>query len=312
MTVASVNPGVKQMGPAEWALLLALSVLWGGTFFFYKILDAELPLFTIVLGRVGIAAVALNACLMMRGDKMPASPRIWSSFILMGLLNNVIPFTLIAWGETRISSGLASILNATTPIFTVIAAQFLTADERLGWSKGFGVLCGFLGVAILIGRDAVTGLGAEELAGQLACLLAAFVYAFAGIYGRRFAGMPPIKLATGQVSASTIVLIPLAFLLEAPWTLPLPSLSAWEAMLGSALLSTALAYMLYFRILAAAGATNLLLVTFLLPVSALLLGVFVLGETIAPRSFAGMAVIGLGLAAIDGRLPALVRRRLGG
>jgi drug/metabolite transporter (DMT)-like permease len=301
---AAATSVVKRMGATEWGLLLALSALWGGSFFFYKVLVAELPPFTIVLGRVGIAALALNAYLLLRGDRMPASPRLWGSFIVMGLLNNVVPFTLIAWGEIGIGSGLASILNATTPIFTVIAAQFLTSDERLGWGKGFGVLFGFLGVAILIGPDALGGFGGRELPGQLACLLAAFVYAFAGIYGRRFKGIAPIKLATGQVTASTLVLLPLSALADRPWTLPMPSLHAWEALFGAALLSTALAYMLYFRILAAAGATNLLLVTFLLPVSALLLGVFVLGETIEMRSFAGMAMIGMGLAAIDGRLPA--------
>ena len=303
-TVAT--PAAQRMGATEWGLLLTLSVLWGGTFFFYKILVAELPPFTIVLGRVGIAALALNAYLLLRGDRMPASPRIWGAFIVMGLLNNVVPFSLIAWGEIGISSGLASILNATTPIFTVIAAQFLTSDERLGWGKGVGVACGFLGVAILIGPDALSGFGGPALPGQLACLLAAFVYAFAGIYGRRFKGIAPIKLATGQVTASTLVLLPLAALADRPWTLPMPSIHAWEALLASALLSTALAYMLYFRILAASGATNLLLVTFLLPVSALLLGVFVLGETIEARSFAGMAMIGIGLAAIDGRLAAVV------
>ncbi len=307
MQAASTTPTAQRMGATEWGLLLTLSVLWGGTFFFYKILVAELPPFTIVLGRVGIAALALNAFLLLRRDPMPASPRLWLSFAVMGLLNNVVPFTLIAWGEIGISSGVASILNATTPIFTVIAAQFLTSDERLGWGKGAGVLFGFLGVAVLIGPDALGGFGGRQLPGQLACLLAAFVYAFAGIYGRRFKGIAPLKLATGQVTASTLVLLPLAVFVDRPWTLPMPSLNAWAALLGSALLSTALAYRIYFRILAAAGATNLLLVTFLLPVSALLLGVFVLGEAVETRSFAGMAMIGLGLAAIDGRLPEAVR-----
>jgi drug/metabolite transporter (DMT)-like permease len=176
------------------------------------------------------------------------------------------------------------------------------------------VLFGFLGVAVLIGPDALIGgaldgLRGGELPGQLACLLAALVYAFAGIYGRRFKGLAPLKLATGQVTASTLVLLPLAALVDRPWTLAMPSPRASAALLGSALLSTALAYRIYFRILATAGATNLLLVTFLLPVSALLLGVFVLGEAVEARSFAGMAMIGIGLAAIDGRLWGAVRAR---
>lgn len=307
MLAAGATPSVPRMGATEWVLLLTLSVLWGGSFFFYKILVAELPPLTIVLGRVGIAALALNAYLLLRRDPMPLSPRLWLAFGIMGFLNNVVPFTLIAWGEVRIDSGLASILNATTPIFTVIAAQFLTSDERLHWGKGAGIVFGFLGVAVLMGPDALQGLGGYQLPGQLACLLAALVYAFAGIYGRRFKGVAPLKLATGQVTASTLVLLPLAALVNRPWTLPMPSLHAWEALLGAALLSTALAYRLYFRILAAAGATNLLLVTFLLPVSALLLGTLVLGEAIEARSLAGMALIGAGLAAIDGRLWGMVR-----
>jgi len=291
-----------RMGGREWVLLLALSILWGGSFFFFKVLVAELPPLTVVLGRVGLAALALNAVLLVRGDPMPTSPRLWGAFLIMGLLNNVVPFTLIVFGETRISSGLASILNATTPIFAVLAAHALTANEKLTWAKGAGVLLGFLGVAVLIGPGILSSVGDNDILGELCCLLAALVYAFAGIYGRRFRGLAPLKIATGQVTASTAVLLPMSLLIDRPWSLPAPSATAWAALAAIALLSTALAYMIYFRILAAAGATNLLLVTFLLPISALLLGSAFLGEAITPQSIAGMALIGLGLAAIDGRL----------
>jgi drug/metabolite transporter (DMT)-like permease len=300
------------MGAREWLLLLALSALWGGSFFFYKVLVAELPPFTVVLGRVGLAALVLNLLLLARRDPMPKSPRLWGAFLVMGLLNNVIPFTLIAWGEIRISSGLASILNATTPIFTVLAAHVLTRDEKLSVSKAAGVVFGFLGVAVLIGPAALSGIGGSDAVGEAACLLAALTYGFAGIYGRRFKGVPPLKVATGQITASTLILIPLAALADRPWTLPNPSADAWAAFAGIALLSTALAYMIYFRILAVAGATNLMLVTFLLPISALLLGVLFLGETVTAQAIGGMALIGAGLAAIDGRLFAGIRKRVGG
>jgi drug/metabolite transporter (DMT)-like permease len=294
------------MGVKEWTMLVALSALWGGSFFFFKVLVAELPPLTVVLGRVGFAALALNLFLIVRRDSIPFDRRLWGAFLIMGLLNNVIPFTLIVIGETRISSGLAAILNATTPIFTILAAHVLTVNEKLNWAKGIGVGLGFGGVAILIGPDIFAGLGWSDLLGEGACLVAALTYGFAGIYGRRFKGVPPLKVATGQITASTLVLLPLAALADKPWALPAPSLHVWLAFAGIALLSTALAYILYFRILATAGATNLLLVTFLLPVSAMALGVFVLGEKTTPRSLAGMALIGLGLAAIDGRLWRLV------
>lgn len=288
-------------------MLLALSVLWGGSFFFFKVLVLELPPFTVVLGRVGLAALALNLLLVARRNFMPSDPRLWGAFLVMGILNNVVPFTLIVFGETRISSGLASILNATTPIFTVLAAHFFTSNEKLNWGKGLGVLFGFAGVAVLIGPGILMGLGQASLIGETACLLAALTYAFAGIYGRRFKGVPPLQVATGQVTASTFVLIPLSLLVDRPWSLPMPSANAWLAFVGIALFSTALAYILYFRILAAAGATNLLLVTFLLPVSAMalgvvVLGVVVLGEVVTWQALGGMALIGVGLAAIDGRL----------
>ena len=227
----------------------------------------------------------------------------------MGLLNNVLPFSMIVIGEQRISSGLASILNATTPIFTIIVAHFLTDNERLSKNKILGIVFGFFGVAALVGPD-ITHLGGS-LGGQAACLIAAICYAFAGVFGRRFRGMPPIKVATGQITASTVLLIPLVLIFEQPWTLPMPGLQVWGAMIGIALFCTVIAYILYFRILATAGATNLALVTFLLPISAILLGWGFLGETITLRSIFGMAMIGFGLAAIDGRpLKWLVARQI--
>ncbi len=298
------------MGLREWLLLLALSGLWGGSFFFFKVLASALPPFTVALGRVGFAAIALNLLLAARREWLPADPRLWAAFAVMGLLNNVAPFTLIVFGETRISSGLASILNATTPIFAVLVAHALTGNEKLNWGKGFGVLFGLAGVVALVGPGVLSGLGRGDLAGEAACLLASLSYAFAGVYGRRFKGVAALKIATGQITASALVLTPIAGLVDRPWNLPAPGVEVWLAFAGISLLSTALAYVLYFRILAVAGATNLLLVTFLLPISAMTLGALFLGESFGAQALIGMALIGAGLAAIDGRLIKSTRARL--
>ncbi len=298
------------MGRREWAMLLALAALWGGSFFFNAVAVRELPSFTLVWLRVAVAAVTLLGALRLLGQRMPTEGRIWAAFFGMGLLNNVVPFVLIVWGQHHIASGLASILNATTPLFTILAAHLLTPDERLTPLKAAGVAVGFAGAVSMIGPDALGGLGTGVTA-QVACLAGALSYAFAGIFGRRFKrmGVAPMATAAGQVCASTLLLLPLMLLVDRPWTLAMPHAATWGAVLGVGLLSTALAYVLYFRILAAAGATNLVLVTFLIPVSAILLGALALGETLLPRHFGGMALIGAGLACIDGRLLRLLFRR---
>ena len=187
-------------------------------------------------------------------------------------------------------------------MFTVLVAHWLTASEKLTLGKLSGVVIGLAGVAVLIGPNVLSSIGNEDFAGEIACLSAALSYAFAGIYGRRFKGLNPIKVATGQITGSSLVLLPLVAFIDRPWALPVPGIDIWGAMIGIAMLCTVLGYVLYFRILAVAGATNVLLVTFLVPVSALLLGWLVLGESITPRALGGMAVIGLGLACIDGRI----------
>ena len=298
----------RHMTPLEWAMLLALATVWGGSFFFNGIAVRELPVFTVVVSRVALAAVILLAVLRLHGEKMPRNRRVWAAFFGMGLLNNAIPFSLIVWGQQHIASGVASILNASTPLFTVIFAHFLTSDERMTGGKLAGVLIGLAGVTVMIGADALRELGVD-VAAQFMCLAGAVSYAFAGIYGRRFRamGISPLGTATGQVIASSLMLLPVMMVLDRPWMLPTPSLPAIGALIGVAAISTALAYVLYFRILATAGATNLLLVTFMIPVSAILLGTLFLGEVLLPRHFAGMALIGAGLAAIDGRLWKAIR-----
>jgi drug/metabolite transporter (DMT)-like permease len=305
---AAVN---RPMHPREWAMLIALSVLWGGSFFFNGVAVKELPPFTIVFLRVGVAALILNGVIRVMGLRLPREGRVWARFFAMGFLNNAVPFTLFVWGQTHIASGLASILNATTPLFTVIVAHVFTADEKMTGNRLMGVLLGLAGVTVMIGPQALEGLGANTLA-ELACLGAALAYAFAGVYGRRFKrmGLAPMVTATGQVTASALMLAPVALLAESPWTLPVPTLPVIAAILGLAIFSTALGYGLYFRLLATAGATNLLLVTFLLPVSTLILGTLVLREPLVAAQLLGMVLIGFGLVAIDGRLPLLARERM--
>ena len=301
---------VKSMSPYEWLLLIILSILWGGSFFFVGIAVEALPPLTIVTLRVFLAAIALLAVVYFTGLRMPSNPTVWIAFIGMGVLNNVIPFTLIVWGQTHIASGLASILNATTPLFTVVAAHFLTKDEKMSNLKIMGVVFGLTGVAIMIGHEVLGGLG-DSIWGQFAVLGAAISYSFAGIYGRRFRqlGIKPVVTATGQVTASSLILIPLAIFYDHPFTLPMPGFDIWLAILALAFVSTALAYILYFRILSTAGATNVLLVTLLIPVSAILLGTAILGEQLELKHMIGMGLIGMGLLSIDGRVFLLIRER---
>jgi drug/metabolite transporter (DMT)-like permease len=230
---------------------------------------------------------------------------VWGTFLVMGVLNNVIPFSLIVWGQVSIDSGLASILNATTPLFIVVFAHVVTTDERMTPARLAGVLLGFAGVAVLIGPALLLNLG-DGVAGQLAVLGAACAYACAGLYGRRLRGLPPLVAATGMVMCSALVMTPIALLVESPWRTT-PGVAALGAVAGLSVLGTAMAYWLYFRILRTAGATNLMLVTFLIPVSAVLLGALVLGERLAWTSFAGMALIFAGLAAVDGHVLRMVR-----
>lgn len=289
-----------KMGLKEWGLLVVLSLLWGGSFFFNEIVLLQLQPLTVVLGRTGFAALALLLWVYGRGQKMPSDLSVWGAFCVMGFFNNLLPFTLIVWGQQFIDSGLAAIFNATTPLFTVLLAHFLTQEERLTWNRVLGILLGLFGVVILIGPESLKTLNLQSLA-QIAILGAACSYGLAGIYGRRFKGMSPIIPAAGMLLSSTVMMAPVALWVEKPWQLSL-NLTTWGALLSIAFFSTALAYLIYFRILATAGATNLLLVTFLIPPSVLFLGVFILGESLHLLLLVGMGFIFVGLIAVDGRL----------
>lgn len=296
------QPSSRPMTLPEWAMLMALASVWGGSFFFNGVAVRELPVFTVVVARVVLAALILLAILRLKAERLPGDRRVWAAFFGMGLLNNAIPFSLIVWGQQHIASGLASILNASTPLFTVVFAHFLTVDEKMTGGRLAGVALGCAGVAVMIGLDALHAPGTGVMA-QLMCLAGAVSYALAGIFGRRFRvmGVSPLASAAGQVVASSVLLVPLMLAIDRPWALAPPSLAAIGALIGVAGFSTALAYVLYFRILATAGSTNLLLVTFLIPLGAIIPGALFLGESLLPKHLAGMALVGLGLAAIDGR-----------
>ncbi|HEY0626778.1 MAG TPA: DMT family transporter [Allosphingosinicella sp.] len=291
------------MSGRDWATLILLSIIWGGSFFFIEVAVGSVKPITLVLIRVSLAALALWLFLLARRQALALPNGAVSAFLILALLNNVLPFILFAWGQTQIASGLASILNATTPIWGVVVAHIFTKDERMTPAKVAGVLLGFGGVAVMIGADFLREIGTEVWA-QIACLIATLCYALAGVFGRRFKamGVPPVMVATGQLTAAALVTLPLVLLFEQPWQSTAPTGEAWASLVALALVCTAFAYILFFRLIASAGATNSLLVTFLIPITAILLGSAMLGEVLETRHFIGMALIGLGLAAIDGRL----------
>jgi drug/metabolite transporter (DMT)-like permease len=298
------------MNGSDWLIMLVLAVIWGGAFFFIGVAVRHVPPLTYVWLRVTIAAVAMWVFVKARGQRLGLPRQVWGSIVLLAILNNALPFTLFGWGQTHIASGLASILNATTPIWGVLVAHFFTADERMTPRKIAGVLLGFGGVATMIGPSLLSEIGSSALA-QLACVGAALSYAFAGVWARRFKrlGISPLSITTGQLTAAAIVMLPVSMLAEHPWTRELPPVSAWAAIGALAVLCTAFGYVLYFKLIDGAGATNAMLVTLLVPPVAILLGGTFLGETLAPQDFAGLALIALGLAAIDGRLLTKLSRR---
>lgn len=287
----------------EWMLLVVLSVLWGGAFLLIEIAVEGLPPLTIVAARVLLAAIALHAVMLATRRRIPWDVRSWAALAVMGLLNNALPFSLLIWAQTHIGGGLAAILIASTPVFTVLTAHVATDDEKLSRGRALGVTLGFLGVVLMIGADALSELGLQVLA-ELAVLGTALCYALAGVYGRRLRRMNigPLAAATGQVTAAGAIMVPVALLIDRPWELLPPSAAVVGAVTALGVISTALAYILYFRILSTAGATNVLLVTFLVPVSAIILTATVLGETLEVTHVIGMGLIMLGLAAIDGRM----------
>ena len=290
----------------DWALLAALSVLWGGSFFFNGVVLRELPPFTLVLLRVLLAAMILLPVLCAQRLPFPKGWMGWRPFFLIALFNNVLPFSLIVTGQMYVPSGLASILNATTPLFTV-AVMAAAGEEKLVIRRVAGVIVGLVGVVIL--RGSGLGFASGQGLGVLLCLAAALSYGISALIARRaLSDSPPLATATFQLMASSLMMAVVAGIFERPWQLPMPDAVTWFAVLGLAALSTALAYIVFFQVLRRSGATNVMLVTLLVPVTAILLGSLVLGEQISPREIAGALVIGSALLLIDGRVLKLFQR----
>lgn len=282
------------MKAIDWILLWTLSLLWGGSFLFNELALAGLPVLTIVWGRVALAAAVLAVAVRMSGQGVP--PRaVWGALAVMGVLNNLVPFTLFVLAQGQITGALASVLNATTPLFTMLVAHLATADERLSPVKAAGVGLGFAGVVAMMAGEDLGG----ELPAMLACLGAALSYGLAGVWGRRFraAGVTPLQTAVGMLAASSVMLTPVWLAVDRPWAMVVPEAGPVLAVVALAVLSSALAYLIFFQILARAGAVAISLVTFLIPFSAAGLGWLVLGERLEARHLLGLALIlgGLGL-----------------
>jgi drug/metabolite transporter (DMT)-like permease len=298
------------MTASDWLLLILLSVLWGASFFFVELAVDDIPPFTLALARCAVAAVFLLVYVRINGFALPQDAATWRSLAVLAALNTLFPFTLIFWGQTHITSSLASILNATAPLFSIVIAHLATSDERMTVPRAFGVVIGFVGTVMMIGVDALRDVGVHVLA-QLAIVAAAFCYACSGVYGRRFKAYPPSVVSASIMMIGSAMLLPLSLAVDRPWMLPMPSGVALASMVGLGLISTGLAFLIYFRVLARAGAVNFQLVAFLIPVSAILLGVGVLGERLETRHIVGMAAIAVGLAIIDGRPLRALKRRFG-
>ena len=293
----------------QWALIGFLSLLWGGSFFFIAIAGREVPPFTIALSRVAIGAAVLLAAALALGHKVPSTARAWRDFAVMGALANAIPFVLIAFAQTRITTGVASVLNASTPLWTVLIAHLFTTDDKASPQRVLGVAIGMAGVATLVGPAAFAG-EQSGMAGMLAMLAGTLSYGFAALWGRRFRDTPAIVTSSAQLACSAAILAPFAVLIDHPWTLAAPSWATVAALAGLALLSTALGFVIFFTVMAEAGATNAMLVTLLVPVSATALGVLFLGEALTLGQIEGGLLIATALLVIDGRAWSWLRQRV--
>ncbi len=300
-----MNPQ-KNISTRAWLELTLLALIWGASFLTIRVALDEIGPLTAVAHRVGWAALALWLVVVFMRLPIPRAPRVWLAFLMMGLLNNVIPFGLMAWGQLYIETGLTSILNGTAAIFGVLAAAVFFADERITGRKALGVCLGFAGVATAIGLENLLAFDLRSLA-QLAVLGGTLSYALAGVWARKMlAGQPPQVAAAGMVTGASVIILPVAWWVEGPLTLALEPRTLW-AIGYYALAATALAYLLYYRVLGMAGSGNLMLVTLMMPPVSIVLGAWVLEEALRPAAFIGFALLALGLIVLDGRIWRLMR-----
>ncbi len=297
-----------RMSGADWGIIMLLSLLWGGAFFMIELGLRGFPPNTLVFLRMALAVPPMLLLLKVMGHRLPGDLKSWQQLFVLGAINAAFPFILFFWGQTQIDSGLASILNATTPLWGVVTAHFLTRDEKATPARVVGVLLGLAGIIVMVGTDALGGISGSVLA-QFACLAATLLYAMAAVYGRTLSQstMTPLVVATGQVISAAIIMFPVMMVIDQPWFLPTAGWDAWAGAIGLAIPSTAIAYVFYFRLIDTAGASNAMLVAFIMPVIAVILGVVALGETVELKEVIGAVLIALGLIAIDGRL--ISRRR---
>lgn len=285
----------------NWIMLAVLGAIWGGSFLFAKVAVAEIPPLVLVFLRVSIACAVLLAVLWYQGLLGQLDKRLAVPFLIMGFLNNAVPFSLLFLGQTAIGAGLASILNATTPVFTVIVASLLVRQETLRAHRVGGVILGVAGVAVML-SSSLSGLATDPVWAQLCCLGAAISYACAATFARRFRDVPAQVAATGQLMGSSLIMLPVALYAGANWSPLAPSLTVWANVIALGILATALAYLIYFRLLSEAGATNASLVTLIVPASALFFGWLILGENLSPLQLGGFAILLVGLVVLDGRI----------
>ena len=288
------------MRPIHWVLLIILSILWGGTFVFAKEALPYLPPLTLTLARVVIGALVLVPVVFALGHRLPRTSAQWRDFAGMAILNNIVPFGLIFWGQTMIGSGLTSVMNATTPLMSLLVARML-AGEALAANKIAGIALGIGGVAVLVGPSALSGDKASAL-GMLLVVAGTLSYGLSALWGRRFKAVPPIVSATSQLLCSSLMMIPIAAVADQFWRLPLPPAPALAAVIALGVLSTAIAYILFFKIMAEAGSNNAMLVTLLIPISGITLGALRFGEALTLNQIIGAAIIAASLLVIDGRL----------
>jgi drug/metabolite transporter (DMT)-like permease len=294
------NPKLDATG---WGLIGILSILWGGAFFLIEVGLRSYSPFMLVFMRLALAVPPMWIVMRLSGNLLPSDLKSWRLLMVVGLLNCALPFMLFFWGQQYLDSGYASILNATTPLWGVVTAHFMTQDEKATPARIIGVLVGMAGIIIMVGPDAVKGLSNNLLA-QIACILSTLFYSFAAIYGRRLSqtAMTPMVVATGQTMMAALFMLPVILIMEQPWHMPMPRLDSTIAGIVLALFSTALAYILYFRLIDRSGASNALLVGFIMPVLAIILGVAFLGEHLQGGQIGGAVLIAIGLVILDGRL----------